>query len=200
MSPPDPSTQAKLLESQADVDLILALRSGNTAALGALYDRHAGLVYGVALKVLNDPQEAEDLVHDIFLYLAREETYDSTRSSLRTFLAVLTRSRAIDRLRLRANRTRILQEREPGRPGDERDRLPLESLSQREQSQVVDEAIARLSESQQVVLKLMYYEGLSQSTISKQLNLPLSTVKGRARRGLLRLRQFFAADTGRLSP
>ncbi len=196
----DPSIQADFLQTQSDVDLVLALQAGNTAALGALYDRHAGLVYGVALKTLCDPQEAEDLAHDIFLHLAKASSYDPTRSSLRTFLAVLTRSRAIDRLRSRTNRTRILQERDPVQRQDASNNLPLDYLFQSEQSQEVYDALAQLPENQQQVLKLIYYEGVSQPNIAKRLNIPLTTVKGRARRGLLRLRQILKEETERQFP
>lgn len=200
MLPKDPSTQTDFLQSQPDADLVLALQAGNTAALGALYDRHAGLVYGVALKILHNPQESEDLAHDIFLHLVKTDAYDPTRSSLRTFLAVLTRSRAIDRLRSRTTRTRILQERKPLQRQDVSDNLPLDHLFQSEQSQTVYDALAKLPDNQQEVLKLIYYEELSQPAIAKRLGLPLTTVKGRARRGLLRLRQILAEDIKRQSP
>lgn len=196
MPPEDPSAPAEFSSSQTDVDLVLALRAGNTAALGALYDRHAGLVYGIALKILKNPQESEDLTHDIFLRLVKVSAYDPKRSSLRTFLAVLTRSRAIDRVRSQSNRTRILQQQAPDKHQDVAANRPLESLFQYEQSQEILDALAQLSQDQQEVLKLIYYEGLSQPNIAKQLNLPLTTVKARARRGLIRLRQIFNQDTG----
>lgn len=88
-------------EAPTDTDLWLALRAGQNHALGSLYDRHGGLVYGIALKVLTHPQEAEDLTQDIFVKLAHSTAYDPQRGSFRTFLAILTRSRAIDRLRSR---------------------------------------------------------------------------------------------------
>ncbi len=200
MPPEDPSNPADVASSQTDVDLVMALRAGNKAALGTLYDRHAGLVYGIALKILKNSQASEDLTHDIFLHLANTTSYDPTRSSLRTFLGVLTRSRAIDRVRSQSNRTRILQQQASNKRQDAAANRPLEYLFQHEQSQEIREALAQLSAEQQEILKLIYYEGLSQPRIAEQLNLPLSTVKARARRGLLKLRQFFHQDTGPQSP
>ena len=91
----------KFLSVQTDAQLYLALKAGQTAALGILYDRHAGLVYGIALKVLENPQEAEDLTQDIFLNFVKIGSYEPNRGSLRTYLAILTRSRAVDRVRSR---------------------------------------------------------------------------------------------------
>jgi RNA polymerase sigma-70 factor (ECF subfamily) len=172
----------------SDQELWLALQAGQTHALGTLYDRHGGLVYGIALKVLIHPQEAEDLTQDIFVKLAQSGAYDPQRGSFRTFLAILTRSRAIDRLRsrqvARASMER-LQATQPNVSGS----LPSEALIQAERSQAVQAALAELSDSQRQILHLAYYEGLSQSTIAERLDTPLGTVKTHSRRGLLKLRQ-----------
>lgn len=176
------------LSSRTDAELFQALRAGQTDALAILYDRHAGLVHGLALKVLGNTQEAEDLTQDIFLTLVRGCSYDPKRGSLRTFLAVLTRSRSIDRLRSRQSRLAFLHRWRGDRREDASD-SPLEFVFQNEQSQAVQTALAQLSESQQQILKLAYYEGLSQSEIAKRLDIPLGTVKARSRRGLLQLRQ-----------
>lgn len=179
----------------SDASLWLALKAGQTDALGTLYDRHSGLVYGIALKVLGQTQEAEDLTQDIFVKLAHSTAYDPERGSFRTFLAILTRSRAIDRLRSRqvaqasVERLKSVQATSPTH-------TPAEALAQSERTQVVQAALAQLSESQQTILRLAYYEGLSQSTIAEQLDTPLGTVKTHSRRGLLKLRQLLQEHWG----
>lgn len=182
------NTEQSLPSQQTDAELFLALRAGQTAALGVLYDRHVGLVYGLACKVLSNAQEAEDLAQDIFLNLARA-SYAPERGSLRTFLAILVRSRAIDRLRSRATATEFLGRWQPSRSQEVAVNAPFEQASQQEQSQEVQAALAQLSAEQQKVLKMAYYDGLTQSEIAEQLALPLGTVKARARRGLLKMRQ-----------
>lgn len=170
-----------------DADLWLRLRAGRQDALGLLYDRHAGLVYGIALKLLNNPQEAEDLTQDIFLRLTQSTPYDPQRGSLRTFLAVMTRSRALDRLRSRTvaqNSVARLQTLQPIASSP-----PVDRLHQLEQSEQVKAAMAQLSDPQRQVLRMAYYEGMTQATIAEQLNAPLGSVKAHARRGLLKLRQ-----------
>lgn len=177
-----------------DADLWLALKAGQTNALGPLYDRHGGLVYGIALKVLGHAQEAEDLTQDIFVKLP-STAYDPQRGSLRTFLAILTRSRAIDRLRSRQVARAAVERLQsvhtaPSAP------TPEQALAQAERAQDIQTAMAQLSESQQKILRLAYYEGLSQATIAEQLNTPLGTVKTHSRRGLLRLRQLLQERWG----
>lgn len=178
----------KLLSVQTDAQLYLALKAGQTAALGILYDRHAGLVYGIALKVLENPQEAEDLTQDIFLNFVKIGSYEPSRGSLRTYLAILTRSRSVDRVRSRSNTRELLKKWGHSREETATDSL-LEKVSRSEQSQEVKAALAQLSDEQQQILRMAYYDGLSQSEIANQLEIPLGTVKARARRGLLKLRQ-----------
>lgn len=187
--------QAPPASNQTDAELIATLSKGQTAALGILYDRHAGLVYGLALNALGNAQEAEDLTQDIFLTLAKGTTYDPQRGSLRTFLAILTRSRARDRLRSRNSARQTLQRWQVGGQTEPIANTPLEQVFQHEQSQEVSTALAQLSDSQQLILKMAYYDGLSQAEIAKQLEIPLGTVKARARRGLLKLRQTLTSFT-----
>ena len=177
------------LSQQTDAELIWALGHGQSAALGILYDRHAGLVYGLAFNALGNAQEAEDLTQDIFLTLARGTSFDPKRGSLRTFLAILTRSRAKDRLRSRNRGRQVLHRWRTGGQPEATANIPLEQVSQHEQSQEVSAALAQLSESEQQVLRLAYYDGLTQAEIAQQLEIPLGTVKARARRSLLKLRQ-----------
>jgi RNA polymerase sigma-70 factor (ECF subfamily) len=175
--------------SQTDAELYFQLRAGRSAALGILYDRHAGLVYGIAFNMLSNSQEAEDLTQDIFLTLAKGCSYDPKRGTLRTFLAILTRSRALDRMRSRGAAHRAIERWQPNQAEEVATNSPMDYVSQHERSQQVQAALAQLSENQQQILKLAYYEGLSQSEIAGRLEIPLGTVKARARQGLLKLRQ-----------
>ncbi len=171
-----------------DAELWFALKTGQTEALGDLYDRHAGLVYGVSLKVLGNAQEAEDLTQDIFVKLIEQTSYDSTRGSLRTFLMILTRSRAIDRVRSRqaAQKTKQRWQADYALPAAE---TAIPDFAKVEQSAQVKAALNQLSVQQREVLQLAYYEGLTQAAIAERLSEPLGTVKARARRGLLKLRE-----------
>ncbi len=180
---------------QTDIELCLALKSGSSDAFGIIYDRHAGLVYGIALKILGNAQEAEDLTQDVFLSIAKSSTYEPNRGSLRTFLAILTRSRAIDKVRSHNSKRKVLGQWQDNQQQAVTD-APFEQVSRNEQSQEVRNAISQLSDNQQQILQMAYYDGLSHSEISQQLQVPLGTVKARARRGLLKLRQALADYIG----
>ncbi|MBW4464217.1 MAG: sigma-70 family RNA polymerase sigma factor [Pegethrix bostrychoides GSE-TBD4-15B] len=195
MHPEQAGHTREFLLSQTDAELYLALKAGHTAALGILYDRHAGLVYSLALRVLSQPQEAEDLTQDIFVNLSKSTAYEPRRASLRTFLAILTRSRARDRLRSRGTATAFLERWRANKSHDMTASSAFEEILHAEQAQELQAALAQLPEQEQETLRLAYYEGLSQSTIAERLNLPLGTVKSQSRRGLLKLRQTLKNDS-----
>jgi RNA polymerase sigma-70 factor (ECF subfamily) len=186
--PPNHSCGADL-PNQTDADLFWQLQHGQTDALSILYDRHAALVYGIAVKLLGNTAEAEDLTQDIFLILTRKCSYDPKRGTLRTYLAILTRSRALDRLRSRTRKQQRLHHQSLNENAKVLSDSPFEEITQSERSQEVQSALEQLSTKEQEVLKMAYYQGLSQSEIANQLNIAIGTVKSRSRRGLLKLRQ-----------
>lgn len=174
----------------SDAVLWRSLQRGDRTAFGALYDRYAALVYAIALRTLGNVQDAEDLTQDVFLQLARS-AYDPQRGTLRTFLAVLTRSRSLDRLRAgqRARQSLTTWQAEQQQTIADPPDLLAESLDRADSMQQVQSALAQLSDNQRQVLQLAYSDGLSQSAIAERLGIPLGTVKAWARRGLLKLRQ-----------
>ncbi len=173
-----------------DRDLIEAIRAGQADALGLIYDRYVRLVYGLALNVLASPEEAEDITHDVFLTLWQRNVYNPDRGSLSSFLATLTRSRAIDKLRSRGSRGRALQRLQGVVGGESATMAPLEHASLEERSHRVKDALQTLSSTEREVLEIAYFEGLTQTKIAQRLNIPLGTVKTRSRQGLLKLRQY----------
>lgn len=172
-----------------DADLFRQLQNKQTNALAILYDQHGALVYGIALKLLANTQEAEDLTQDIFLSLTKKCSYNPQKGSLRTFLGILTRSRAIDRIRSRTRANKRLRNQALTEDSDVVYDNSLESVYRQEQTKEVQAALKQLSSREQEVLRMAYYEGLSQSEIADRLNIPLGTIKSRARSGLLKLRQ-----------
>ncbi|MGF1491352.1 MAG: sigma-70 family RNA polymerase sigma factor [Microcoleaceae cyanobacterium] len=172
---------------QSDIELWQALKRGQMEALGILYDRHIGLVYAIALRTTKNTQDAEDIAQGIFLRLA-QSTYDPKRGSLRTFLAVQARSRSIDLVRSRQRQQTILQANQAEQRQELSD-IPTEALYRAESAAEVQQALAQLSENQRQVLHLAYRDGLSQTEIAQHLDTPLGTIKGWARRGLIKLRQ-----------
>ena len=174
--------------ARADRELVDSL-ARDPSALAEIYDRYAGLVYGLALAALRNAEDAQDLTQEIFLTLYRQSgSYDPARGALGGFLATMTRTRAIDLLRARGRKVRLLQDFHRTTPPSSPSFAPLERISIGQCSERVRSALAQLPESQRRVLEMAYYRGLSQSEIAVDLGASLGTVKSWARRGLLSLK------------
>jgi RNA polymerase sigma-70 factor (ECF subfamily) len=173
---------------RTDADLLAALDAGDASALGTLYDRHAGLVYGVGLAILKSAEEAEDLTQEVFLALSAEHSYDPARGQLAGLLVAMTRSRAIDRLRSRGRRLRLLRSWHRSAPAVTLPATPPQQVSTKECAERVRAALAELSDREREVLELAYFGGLTQVEIADRLGAPLGSVKSWARRGLLNLK------------
>lgn len=183
------------LSAMTDNDLYARLCDGDASALGEIYDRYGSFVYCIALKVLRRPAEAEDLAQEIFLALWNKQNFNPNRGKLSSFLSMLTRSRAIDRLRSR-QRAQNFVNRWGSVMTDHTFDTPFDSASIEERRETVSDALSQLPEKYRQILELAYYGGMSQSEIAAQLDIPLGTVKTWSRQGLLSLRQQLQAWMG----
>ena len=184
------------VEEQYNVELIRRVAQGDAAAFATLYDRFSPILYGMALRMMNDAGEAEDVLQDGFIYIwRRASAFDPSRSSLFAWLAMIVRNKAIDKLRVRQRGER-LHERVSNFPelfSDRDERSALEPLL-RESRARLQSALSEVSAEQRQVLELSFLSGLTHEQIAAQLGAPLGTIKARIRRGLLRLRQVFQGD------
>jgi RNA polymerase sigma-70 factor, ECF subfamily len=187
---------SKIHSDTSDTDLIVSLHQGDRAALSILYDRYGGLVYTLAFKLLDQIDEAEDLTQDVFLSFWKQEKFDPSRARLSSYLCLLTRSRAIDKLRSRTSEQKSIAKLQHISTPDAERPTPLDSVTSAQEHKLVRQSLASLSEQQRQILELSYYQGLSQSAISQTLNLPLGTVKTHMRQGLIKLRQLLQSQLG----
>jgi RNA polymerase sigma-70 factor (ECF subfamily) len=164
----------------------------DSSTLARFYDDHSGLVYGLALAILGNPAEAQDLTQEIFLALCEDCGYDPRRGSVPAFLTTLTRSRALDRVRGRSRRTRLLRSAWEAEPPAERPPSALERLSLQRCAERVRAALAALPDTERRALEMAYYRGLTQAEIADDLGAALGTVKSWCRRGLLTMRKTLA--------
>jgi RNA polymerase sigma-70 factor (ECF subfamily) len=174
----------------SDAELVRAMAEGDRAALGSLYDRYVALLLGVARRILRNEREAEDLVHDVFLEVWRHaRDFDDSRGTVRAWLVMRLRSRALDRLksvafaRVSSLETTTL----PVEPSV----MPVEITGASETAMVRD-ALDRLPADQRAVIELGYFEGLSLSEVATKLDTPIGTIKSRLARALARLREELA--------
>lgn len=160
------------------------------SALAVLYDESVSLVYRVALRVLGDPADAEEVSIDVYHQVWRTApSYNGSRGSVAAWLVTLARSRAIDRVRSRAARTRS---EEPIRPHiDARAATPgPEETSVASQRRArVQVALAALSPDQREAIELAFFSGFTHSELADRLGQPLGTVKTRIRSAMIRLRE-----------
>jgi RNA polymerase sigma-70 factor, ECF subfamily len=185
-----------LCSDTTDADLIVNLRLGNRYALSILYDRYGGLVYTLALKLLEHNDEAEDLTQEVFLNFWKQDKFDPKRGKLISYLCLITRSRSLDKLRSRQSEQKSLARLQQTITPAAELPTPLEKVAFTEEQLIVRQSLTTLSEQQRLILELSYYQGLSQSAIASQLNLPLGTVKTHMRQGLIRLRQLLQSQIG----
>jgi RNA polymerase sigma-70 factor (ECF subfamily) len=176
-------------ESNApDAALVAALVVGDRDALAELYRRHGGTLLAVALRILGDRAEAEEIVHDVFVEAWRQAVqYDPARGSARAWLVTRARSRALDRVKAPARARRVAVESAPE---------PVAAEADPSDASRVQRALASLPAEQRAVLELGYFEGLSSTEIAARLDIPVGTVKSRVAAALQRLRALLSAVEG----
>lgn len=163
-------------------------------ALGELYDRHGRTEYALALAIVGERADAEEVVADAFGQAWRTAAqFDPSRGSVGAWLATITRTRALDLVRARGRRARALERVSQadtdavatlGAAADAPDR----SLEREEARGLVARSLAVLPDPQRRVIELAYFGGLSQTEIAAELREPLGTVKTRMRAGMEKLR------------
>ena len=178
--------------------IVQRMAQGDGPALAELYDRHGRIVFSLAVRILSDHGEAEDLTQDVFALAWRNAAkYDASRGVVAAWLLVTTRTRAIDRLRGRRVRPGASTQDEVRRLDAIPDGSPSVEMivADRQMAGRVRDALAGLPADQREALELAYFDGLSHSEIGERTSTPLGTIKSRIRTGLGRLRQ--AMDTGK---
>jgi RNA polymerase sigma-70 factor (ECF subfamily) len=187
ISPAPETTPAEI-----DRRLLDGVAAGDADALAALFDRHGAVVLGVLTRMLGRGGEADEVLQEVFLWLwAHPRRYDAARSSLRGWLLVIARSRALDVIR--ADRSRRAREE-----GVERDRpaafepLHVSDIEQRERQRRLRAALVTLPAEQRRCIELAFFGGLSHTQIAARLEQPLGTVKSRIQLGMAKLRAALA--------
>ena len=174
-----------------DVQLLGRIARRDREAFSQLYDRYARVLYSTLFRVLNNPEEAQDLLQDVFLQIwDKAPTYDPALGKPFNWAMTLTRNKAVDRLRALRRRYvfigEIANEAEEQsvefRPG------PGEVFSA-DQAALVRSAVAGLPLEQRQAIEMAFLGGMTQNEIADALRQPLGTIKARIRRGMLKLRQ-----------
>jgi len=196
------------LDTQDDRALMAGIAAREKTALETFYDRHAGQVMALCLRILRDRARAEEVTGDVFWELwDRADRYRPDRGAPLAYVLTVARSRAIDRLRSarREDPTGSAADVAEGSADGAgaavggmamRDAGPFESAATSELSGRVRRALAGLSEAERRAVEMSFFDGLSHGEIASALSEPLGTIKSRIRQGLLRLRDALAGEYG----
>ena len=184
----DSSPSSEMPKVEDDSVLVARTRQRDRHAFEHLYDRYSRLVYSVALRVVRNASAAEDVLHDVFLQLWQSpEQFDSARGNLPAWIAVITRNRAIDRLR---------QQRVTVDPADTVLLSPIDVGSEVELSNFVDKVRALLRgmpATQRTAIEMAFFDGKTHAEIAAMTKEPLGTVKTRIRAALTAIRKALQA-------
>ena len=192
-APGEDARRGSRLPNEAEAELVRQINGGDEHAFATFYDRFAPGLFSMIYAILRDQKESEDVLQEAFVQMwKRTATYDARRSSLFTWAVMISRHKAIDRLRSRQRQSRLAEaianepeERKATAPAERADNL----LVQSDERERVRTALAQLGAAQREAIDLAFFAGLTQTQISEKLGAPLGTVKARIRRGLLALRE-----------
>jgi RNA polymerase sigma-70 factor (ECF subfamily) len=180
-----------MINERGERQLVEGLRRDDREAFAAVYDAYGGLAYGLALRVVGSPAEAEDVVQESFLALWRQADRLDAEKGLRSYLLAIVHRRAIDRLRGRARRPE--SELDPDLPIAADDEDPADTVARDAERETVRAALAVLSRDQQRTVEMVYFRGMTMTEAAERLSIPVGTVKSRLRLALGRLRQELGA-------
>lgn len=183
--------------SLSDVELLRAIADGDKDALGGLYNRFVMRLLGVARRMLPNGQDAEDVVHDVFVEVWRRAVdYDESRGSVAAWLLIRTRSRALDRLKSPSHKRH--DSLDDGMSRDDERLSSAADLSDEAWDPALHldgahvwMALADLPDEQRVVVELAYFDGLTLIEVGNCLGIPAGTVKSRLSRAVATLRERF---------
>src|SRR5258706_1623949 len=185
------------MNSVQSASLLPAVARGDLAAFEALYDRYSSTLYALLLRILANPEDAQEVLQEAFVKVwTSAKMFDAVRGSEVAWLISIARSRGIDKLRSR--KIRGDRENDAGREISihssfvERTTGADEAIRSQERT-AVPGAMAELPDAQRAALELAYFEGLSQSEIAERLSQPLGTIKTRMQLGMKKLRERLSA-------
>ncbi len=184
MSEPD-------LALERDVERLRRIAGGDRSAFSDFYDQYSGLLFSIAIKVLNDPKEAEDVLQEVFMQIwNKADAYDPLLGKPASWAVTLTRNKAIDRIRASQRRSKLLEQATvEANVVPEDSPSAHETLHGRENAEKIRSVVAALPADQRRAIELAFFSGLTQDEIAKTLQEPLGTIKARIRRGMLKLRE-----------
>jgi RNA polymerase sigma-70 factor (ECF subfamily) len=168
--------------------LVERMAQGNHSAFSDLYNQSSGILYALALRMVRNPQDAEETLHDAYWRAWRyAHAYSEQRGSVLAWLVLMTRSSAIDRLRA-TKRHNAAQSLDTCFDAESPGVSPENEVSGNQRANRIQAALRHLPVEQSQAIELAFFGGLTHSELAEQLGVPLGTIKTRIRTGLIRMR------------
>lgn len=172
--------------SAIEKDIVNLLEAGDKKAITLLYENYADTLYGVIKKIISDEDTAQDVLQETFIKIWRyAKKYDASKAKLFTWLYRIAYNTAIDKIRSQKNKT------------NKEVQIETSSVYKITTNQLNDEVLdiqkhlKTLDEKYQIVIKTLFFEGMTQQEASDELDIPLGTIKSRLKIGLRELRKIY---------
>lgn len=177
--------------TEQDANLLRCISEGDRSAFARFYDQYSSLLFSIAIKILNDSNEAEDVLQEVFVQIWRRAgDYDARLGKPSSWVVTMTRNKAIDRIRASQRRARLIEQATSELAADPAPKMTAnETVCGHENTLLIGAALADLPLDQRQAIELAFFRGLTQNEISEALKEPLGTIKARIRRGMLKLRE-----------
>jgi RNA polymerase sigma-70 factor (ECF subfamily) len=176
---------------EREVELLRRISDGDRTAFAEFYDLYSSLLFSVAVKILHDQKEAEDVIQDVFIQIwDKARSFDAKLGKPSSWAMTFVRNKAIDRIRASQRRARLVESATAEIVPDQPSLVSAnESVCGREKAEFIRSAVTDLPTEQRQAIELAFFSGLTQNEISDRLSQPLGTIKARIRRGMLKLRE-----------
>ena len=176
---------------EIDPAVIRRVAEGDSVAFERVYDAFSGILYSLALRMLDRPEDTEELLQEVFAKIWRDAAdYDPRRGAPLAWAITITRHKAIDRIRSTARRLRLYEAAEAEAKGNLPSvPQPAQNAARSENAKAVRESLELLPPEVRETIELAFFGGLSHTQIAEKLSVPLTTVKSRIRRAMMQLRQ-----------
>lgn len=199
MNQPKAETLVSAAPEVTDPDLVQQIAGRDESALGELFDRYSGLLLALSRRIVTDDSDAEEILQEVFLQVWNQaERYDRARSSVSTWLVLITRSRSIDRLRSRQVKDRTLTALKKENTEIHTSPEGMSSVLLDQRRQRLRQELKELPTEQRQVLELAFFKGMTQSEIAGSTGIPLGTVKTRTLLAMKKLRRALQAEISEL--
>lgn len=170
-----------------DDAFIAKLKQRNEQAFALLYDNYSGAFYGILLRMLIKEEIAQDALQESFVKIWRNmDSYDKSKGTLFTWMLNIVRNHAIDMMRSKGMKQKIQSLDDNVRVLSKKSTNAIE-----EDHVLIKELVTNLKPEYRQMIEMAYYKGYTQEELAEELNMPLGTVKTRARAALTELRKYF---------